>query len=593
MLLRVVLVFVVVAGLAIAGQAAVAATFFDLRLTPDGSADPPGDVLELEALFYPDDPPLTVEVHAFRVVEGPPAAGESVAQRIPEPIAGASETSRDEQGHFRQRVTVEPPAEGRMATVRIVVPYSELTLPIGEHSIAYDLTAFRGETVEFNAATEVTFMTLTEEPRTEMKVPAPRQTSSTRQENRTIKIADPTQPLGFREQQVQVTLEDVSTEEVFETATVNIPHGYLRRRRNQYMAHVPGGSDPLQAQLNSLQDGGKPWSWRKQEPILFATNRSIQRPQARDLSRFGASVGNRITYGSCLVTFPLEKHHQQGRIEQPRWWERCDPNKHFSVDAVNVLNPADVRAMLQNAFRDSHQDVLLMVHGFNNPFDFAILRLAQLKLDIHFPGPAMLFSWPSQGTAQGYPADEEAAKSSVAALKEVLKTLATQRQESGGTDRKIHLLAHSMGNRVLLGALGQLAAEGFAGSDKPFGQVILAAPDVDFVMMNRLQGGLNCAEHVTLYYCEDDIPLGTSRYVNSDSRIGQFGYIFQSLENVDAKHASTSLLGHDYFSASSRLLVDLELLINLRLPAVSRPQTVRSRNDSVGNQEWFFPAMTR
>ena len=48
-----------------------AATFLDLTLTPDGSADPPGDLLELRVLYYPDDPELTVDVRAFRVVEEP------------------------------------------------------------------------------------------------------------------------------------------------------------------------------------------------------------------------------------------------------------------------------------------------------------------------------------------------------------------------------------------------------------------------------------------------------------------------------------------------------------------------------------------
>ncbi|MBL8848832.1 MAG: alpha/beta hydrolase [Planctomycetaceae bacterium] len=580
-------------GAVFAASSAQAATYLDLRLTPDGSANPPGDVLELDALFYPDDPPLRVEVRAFRVIETPPAAGQAVAQRSSEPIPASADATRDGQGTFHLEVTFTPPEQGHTGTLRIVVPYAGLKLPIGEHNIAYDITAFRGDSVEFASATEVSFMTLTAEPRTEISIPRDARTSSTSIENRTVKIADPSQPLGYREEQRQVTQENVTVNTRYETAQVTIPNGYHRRRRNAYMAYTAGGdADPMQAQLNSLQDGGKPWNWRRAEPILFATNRNIADPDAADLSRFGAEVSETVTYGSCFVTFPLEEEHTEGQIERPRWWERCDPDRHFNVDAVNILGAAEVQTMLRTTLRERDQDVLLMVHGFNNTFEFAVLRLAQVKMDIHFPGTAMLFSWPSQGTAPGYADDEAASAASVNSLKSVLKMLDAQRTAAGG-DRRIHLLAHSMGNRVLLGALGQLAAEGFARDRKPFGQVILAAPDVDFVMMNRLQNGLGCAELVTLYYCEDDIPLETSRYVNTDSRIGQFGYVNSLLENVDAKYASTSLFGHDYFSTSNRLLVDLELLINLRVPAVGRTQTLKPRADSVGNQEWFFPLLAQ
>lgn len=568
-----------------------AATFLDLRLVPDGSADPPGDVLELEAVFYPDDPPLSVEVRAFRVLEAPPADDASVPRRTPAPIDGVTAEYRSGAGHFRLRAPLTRPAVGNVASLRLIVPYAELDLPVGRHDVAYDVTAFRGETVEFSSATEVTAMILTDEPRTEMQVPSAASRPNIRIETRTVIVPDPASPDGFREQTVRTAYEDPELAEQFESVAVNIPHGFRReRRRNSMFATVTDSVDPLQAQLDSLQDGGKPWSWRKQEPILLATNRNIADPAARDLSRFGTEVSESVTYGSCLVTFPLEKHHQQGRIELPRWWERCDPDRHFSVDAVNVLEERLLRELLRNAIGAQHEDVLLMVHGFNNTPEFAVLRLAQLKIDMHFAGKAMLFCWPSQGSASSYLADEVAAAESVPALKEVLQLLIAEHQAAGAADRRIHLLAHSMGNRILLNALAELAVDGAAAEAPPFGQVILAAPDVDFATMNRVfRKASLCAEGITLYYCEDDVALQASRELNRDSRIGQKGVFEEGLENVDAKYANTSFLGHDYFSASNRLLVDLELLINLRLNAAGRTQTVKSRQDNIGNREWYFP----
>jgi esterase/lipase superfamily enzyme len=260
------------------------------------------------------------------------------------------------------------------------------------------------------------------------------------------------------------------------------------------------------------------------------------------------------------------------------------------VDAVNVLDEGLVRQMLRRALAGREEDVLLMVHGFNNTAEFAMLRLAQLKIDLHFPGKALLFCWPSQGSASAYLDDEVAAAASVPALKEVLETLIAEYRAAGNADRRVHLLAHSMGNRILLNALAEIAVGGLPSGSTPFGQVILAAPDVDFVMMNRVfKQAARCAEGITLYYCEDDVALQASRELNRDSRIGQRGVFEDGLENVDAKHANTSFLGHDYFSASNRLLVDLELLINLRLNAAGRTQTVKSRQDNIGNLEWYFP----
>jgi esterase/lipase superfamily enzyme len=185
------------------------------------------------------------------------------------------------------------------------------------------------------------------------------------------------------------------------------------------------------------------------------------------------------------------------------------------------------------------------------------------------------------------------ADASVSALKSVLRMLADQHAAGAGPDRKVHLVAHSMGNRILVAALAQLSRD-LPATARPFGSVVLAAPDVDFKMMTDLfpQAGQN-ADSVTLYYSADDRALEFSHRFNNDTRIGQTALFEDGLLNIDALHANTSILGHDYFAASSRLLADLELAINLRLPPSRRPQTLRERTDGLGNREWYFPAVMR
>jgi esterase/lipase superfamily enzyme len=56
----------------------------------------------------------------------------------------------------------------------------------------------------------------------------------------------------------------------------------------------------------------------------------------------------------------------------------------------------------------------LFIHGFNNSFEDAILRAAQIGYDLGIGQGIGLFSWPSQGvkTPKGYTTDEATAEAS-------------------------------------------------------------------------------------------------------------------------------------------------------------------------------------
>jgi Alpha/beta hydrolase of unknown function (DUF900) len=83
------------------------------------------------------------------------------------------------------------------------------------------------------------------------------------------------------------------------------------------------------------------------------------------------------------------------------------------------------------------------------------------------------FSWPSRGSVTAYPADEASIEGSEQAITDFLVDFT---QNCGA--EKVHVIAHSMGNRGRLRALQRIAANAGAGEVK-FDQVLLAAPDVD------------------------------------------------------------------------------------------------------------------
>ncbi|EKJ98721.1 lipoprotein, partial [Rhodopirellula baltica SH28] len=101
----------------------------------------------------------------------------------------------------------------------------------------------------------------------------------------------------------------------------------------------------------------------------------------------------------------------------------------------------------------SEKHNLLFIHGFKNTFEDAALRAAQLGVDLKIRGATFLYSWASRGNLKGYSADEATIEASVPfCLEFVLKIL------SSFPDVPLHVIAHSMGNRLAVRTFEKLAA---------------------------------------------------------------------------------------------------------------------------------------
>jgi esterase/lipase superfamily enzyme len=121
------------------------------------------------------------------------------------------------------------------------------------------------------------------------------------------------------------------------------------------------------------------------------------------------------------------------------------------------------------------------------------MRTAQIAYDLGEPGEGsspgkpfgipFMFSWPSAGGSTWapllYPYDQESSRFAIEHFKHVLKLVIAR---TGA--RKVHLIAHSMGNVPLLNALAGL--EEWADGRQIVEQVILASPDVDIGEFKRL-----------------------------------------------------------------------------------------------------------
>jgi esterase/lipase superfamily enzyme len=283
---------------------------------------------------------------------------------------------------------------------------------------------------------------------------------------------------------------------------------------------------------------------------------------------FYGNVRGDLQYGYVNVTIP--KIHKEAELEtQPRWAEytfavndASSRRRYVLLDQVTPLAKGDFVRALQQQIKDSpSKDLFIFVHGYNNTFEDAARRAAQMAYDLDFDGTPLVYSWPSRGSTLGYFADEATVQVSGDKVAEFLDTVVTQ----SGAGR-IHLLAHSMGNRALIEALKTfLANRSPQDRQHVFGQIVFTAPDVDrdyFISAIKLLKG--SADRVTLYASGNDYALRSSQFFHDAPRAGTAGdFIIRlaGLDTIDMSAVPADALGHSYFAANSGAIYDIFRLL--------------------------------
>lgn len=340
-------------------------------------------------------------------------------------------------------------------------------------------------------------------------------------------------------------------------------------------------------------------------PVFYATDRSWaggpewytgQRADSEDLS-----------YGVIMVSLPTDRRIGTVPTQMSRsfgvrfsWINRSgfNPQKYCEIMSVDPEPPsgfaqkaggfvrtgggsAEAQAPRPGAAR-AH-DVLVFIHGFNVGFAAAAKRAAQLAYDLDFTGVIVLYSWPSRGTVTGYVADGNSAEWSTPHLVHLLRDVLP-----GIGGRQIHVVAHSMGNQILVRALDRLGAA----TDQRLGHVVFVEPDVDAGVFGQLSDGFG--EHAvsyTLYMSSKDLALRVSGIVGGHRRAGaRDPDVTATIEIIDASRLpKTDALGHSGFAESRTMLNDLKDLLVYGRTADQR-SGIEPRSDPVGHRYWMFPA---
>ena len=293
--------------------------------------------------------------------------------------------------------------------------------------------------------------------------------------------------------------------------------------------------------------------------ILYATDR--QKIEAEGSTQYvGApSTDGSLSYGSCNVSIPAT--HKLAEMEQPTAWKlefHADPEKHMVLQKVSVEPKADFFHDVSGLVAKSpDKEAFVFVHGYNVSFEDAAIRTAQLTYDFGFKGAPILYSWPSKASLLGYVADQQSIVDTVPHLKKFLEDVAAR---SGATT--VHLIAHSMGNRAMLNAVSQLAADKTFKYYGKFNSLVLAAPDVDRnVFIQQVSQIRKPGSMITLYVSQHDQALEASYLLfHSQLRAGEGGthaIVMDGVDTVDVSKLSMDALGHSYFGDNRTVVEDL------------------------------------
>jgi esterase/lipase superfamily enzyme len=297
--------------------------------------------------------------------------------------------------------------------------------------------------------------------------------------------------------------------------------------------------------------------------VVFVTDRA---PDPAAAGGFGTHWADQASCGVAEAVIP------PARLPgEPVQWGYVAHNPPPQACAANGKLFGAVMALLEAQAKERHCDsVFLFVHGFHTGFDGAVLRAAQVSHDAQTGCAVLSFDWSAENQVRRYDADLEHSEYSLPLLAELLRELSE-------SDLRVTILAHSMGNRMMLAALS-----GFAHSRDPVKQgfideLVLAAADVgvekgndDF--LHLMTDAAPYVKRTTIYASSLDSVLALSKRAHGGvPRLGEepeADYAYQAdfkthiVDMIDASQPPADVFDHSYYAMSYETVADMSLALD-------------------------------
>jgi esterase/lipase superfamily enzyme len=266
------------------------------------------------------------------------------------------------------------------------------------------------------------------------------------------------------------------------------------------------------------------------------------------------------SFAEMTISVPPPGVHKVGQVEWPRKLP-SNPKTDFATIEADEINRDKAEKWLNVSVKKSpDHSVLVFIHGFNNRYEDAVYRFAQVVHDSGARSVPILATWPSRGSLLAYGYDRESTNYSRNGLEKLFQYLAKDPDV-----HEVNILAHSMGNWLTLESLRQMAIRNGRLPAK-FKNVMLADADVDVdVFRQQLADMGEPRPSFTLFVSRDDRALAVSKRVWGD--VGRLGAIDPTLspykEEIAANHMTVvdltkikagDRLGHSKFAESPQIV---------------------------------------
>ncbi len=247
--------------------------------------------------------------------------------------------------------------------------------------------------------------------------------------------------------------------------------------------------------------------------IFVATTRQ---PSGDPGILFSGERGRDLEATAITVSIPPDANRKVGEVQWPKRLP-ADPAKEFATVRVEPVATEKGANRWLSRHLPPAKRVLVFVHGFNNRYEEAVYRFAQIVHDSKADAAPVLFTWPSRASIFDYNYDKESANYSRDGLERVLDQIADDPQVAD-----VVVLAHSMGSWPTVEALRQMAIRDGRVPGK-ISNVILASPDLDVdVFAQQFKTIGTPGPRFTLFVSRDDRALQLSRRISgSVDRLGQ------------------------------------------------------------------------
>jgi esterase/lipase superfamily enzyme len=342
--------------------------------------------------------------------------------------------------------------------------------------------------------------------------------------------------------------------------------------------------------------------------IYFASNRDVK----HETSSRGDVFGQRFNAGGpqCFRVGVAEVSLAGGDPRDDDAWTvgatRLYPETLDATppeEAGAKLGSGKMFEDLREYLRQEDRDVIVYLHGFANSFQNSVARAAALEA-LYGAGAqkvmVVLFSWPSNGQVQpawNYFSDREDAEASGLAMGRALKRLVEFLAEMREADqaavlaarrqgevpdpvalrqctRRLHVLAHSMGNWALRHAIRKFIDLNGGRVPRVFDAAFLMAADEDRDALQqpmKLKPLEQLANRVFVYHAANDVALTISdRTKGLPDRLGADGPANLDLAServvaIDCGQISKTIVAHgrhQYYRLRHEAIADVQLTLD-------------------------------